>query len=307
MPGFIALMTMGLLFTLTLRLLRRGTNRRLQLEQRLQQISELEINDNILQDERLKLPFAERVFFPMVRIAGQRLQQFAPSNMKVTLEKELTKAGLKVSAEQWMGYYVLGSGSGLALGWLLAVLMRKPASTGILLGMLFGFGLGFLPRLILKQQVAKRQKQIVRALPDVLDLLTVSVKAGLGFDSALMKVTDKMKGPLSDELSKVLHEIKVGVLRKDALRSMAIRTGVNDLQSFVGTIIQADQLGVSISNVLQLQSDSLRERRRQTAEEAGMKAPVKMLFPLILFIFPTLFIVLLGPAVLQIIETLSGM
>lgn len=307
MPGFIALMTMGLLFTLMLRVLRRGSNQRLQLEQRLQQISELEINETALQDERLKLSFAERIFFPLVRLAGQRLQKMAPSAMKGFLEKELVKAGLKVAVEQWTGYYVVGAVGGFAFGWLVATMLNKPAFVGIMLGLLAGVVFSLLPRLILKQQVAKRQKQIIRALPDVLDLLTVSVKAGLGFDSALLKVTDKMKGPLPDELSQVLHEIKVGVLRKDALRNMAVRTGVNDLQSFVGTIIQADQLGVSISNVLQLQSDALRERRRQLAEEAGMKAPVKMLFPLILFIFPTLFIVLLGPAVLQIIKTLSGM
>ncbi len=164
-----------------------------------------------------------------------------------------------------------------------------------------------MPELNLRQTIRKRQLAILRALPDVLDLLTVSVKAGLGFDSALLKVTEKMSGPLPQEMQLVLHEIKMGVLRRDALKALAKRTGVKELQSFVGTIIQADQLGVSISKVLQLQADSLRESRRQVAEEKAMQAPVKMLFPLVLFIFPTLFIVLLGPAVLQIIKQFAAM
>jgi len=138
-------------------------------------------------------------------------------------------------------------------------------------------------------------------------LLTVSVNAGLGFDSALMKVTDKMKGPLPSELGQVLHEIKMGVARRDALKALADRTGVEELRAFVSTIIQADQLGVSISKVLRLQSESLRQRRRQRAEEMALKAPIKMLFPLVFFIFPTLFIVLLGPAFLQMMAGLTGL
>jgi tight adherence protein C len=296
-----------LVFSLLYRRLRLSYRQRLQLEQRLQVISELQLVDHPLLDERLRLPFSQRVFQPLLRSFGSRLQRLAPSAVRQSSERKLAMAGLQLTAEQWSGYYVLASGSGLLLGALLGSLGSNAAIASVtfgLIGLLFG---AYLPRLLLSQAITRRQKAILRALPDVLDLLTVSVKAGLGFDSALLRVTEKMNGPLPQELAQVLHEIKVGVLRKDALKSLAERTGVSELQGFVGTIIQADQLGVSISNVLQLQAESLRERRRQVAEEQAMKAPVKMLFPLILFIFPTLFIVLLGPALIQVVTNLAGM
>jgi tight adherence protein C len=140
-----------------------------------------------------------------------------------------------------------------------------------------------------------------------LDLLTVSVEAGLGFDQALLKIVEKTKGPLTEECIRVLHEIRIGKARRDALREMGKRTGVEDLQTFVAAIIQADQLGVSIGNVLRIQSRQLRQKRRQKAEEKAQKAPVKMLIPMILFIFPSLFILLLGPGVLQLIDNFSTM
>lgn len=162
------------------------------------------------------------------------------------------------------------------------------------------------PQLWLTQTIQKRQKAITCALPDTLDLLSVSVEAGLGFDSALAKVVEKTKGPLSQEMAKVLQEIRMGKPRKDALKDLSMRTGVEDLRSFTAAIIQADQLGVNITNVLKIQSEQMRQKRRQRAEEAAMKAPVKMLFPLVMFIFPTIFIILLGPAVLQMIEVFGN-
>ena len=146
-----------------------------------------------------------------------------------------------------------------------------------------------------------------RSLPDVLDLLTISVEAGLGFDAAVLRVTEKLGGVLGEEFSRVLQETKMGKSRREALRDMAARVGVDDVSSFVNAVIQAEQLGVSIGSVLRLQSQAMRVKRRQRAEEAALQAPVKMLFPLIFFIFPGLFVVLLGPAVIQIMETLLGM
>lgn len=143
-----------------------------------------------------------------------------------------------------------------------------------------------------------------KELPDVLDLLTVSVESGLGFDAALQKVVRKTKGPLSNEFNKTLQEIKMGKARRDALRDLANRTGVEDLSTFIGAIIQADQLGVSIGNVLRIQSKQMRQIRKQRIEEKAMKAPIKMLLPMVFFIFPTLFLVLLGPAAIQLIESL---
>lgn len=163
------------------------------------------------------------------------------------------------------------------------------------------------PQLWLTQTIQKRQKAITCALPDTLDLLSVSVEAGLGFDSALAKVVEKTKGALAQEMAKVLQEIRMGKPRKDALKDLSVRTGVEDLRSFTAAIIQADQLGVNITNVLKIQSEQMRQKRRQRAEEAAMKAPVKMLFPLVMFIFPTIFIILLGPAVLHMIDIFSNM
>lgn len=166
------------------------------------------------------------------------------------------------------------------------------------LGLLF-------PNLILNKQIVERQKKILNSLPDVLDLLTVSVEAGLGFDGALAKVIDKMPGPVADEFENVLQEMKVGKQKRDALKDMAERVAIHDLTTFVGSIIQADQLGVSIGNVLRLQSEQIREKRRQRAKEKAMKAPVKMLIPMVLFIFPTIFSVLIGPVIIKVIYTFA--
>lgn len=151
----------------------------------------------------------------------------------------------------------------------------------------------------------KRKKSITNALPDVLDLLTVSVEAGLAFDGAIAKVIDKMPGPIAEEFGSILQEMKLGKSKRDALKDMAKRVDVQDLTTFVGAIVQADQLGVSIGNVLRLQSQQMREKRRQRAKEKAMKAPVKMLIPMILFIFPTIFSVLIGPVAVKIIRTLA--
>jgi len=161
----------------------------------------------------------------------------------------------------------------------------------IIVGMALGAFAGFmLPSYFLKTRAAQRAEEIQDNLPDVLDLLTVSVEAGLGFDAALVKVVEKIRGVVSQEFGRVLQEIKMGKPRRDALRDLGGRSGTDDMVSFVGSIIQADQLGVSIGNVLRLQSEQMRQKRRQRAEEKALKAPVKMLIPLILFIFPTIFI-----------------
>ena len=154
---------------------------------------------------------------------------------------------------------------------------------------------------------SKRQKAILLMIPDTLDLLTISVRAGLGFDAALGKVVEKLKGPLSDEFRRALAEVRVGKARRDALRDIVPRTEVAPLTNFIGAIIQAEQLGVSISKVLQVQSEQLRIERRQRAEEQAAKAPIKMLFPLVGCIFPSLFIVILGPAIILIVLNLKDL
>jgi len=307
MAFFIALSGFFLVLVASLLLLRNFYGNRLTLEERLSTVSALRLTAGPSLDEERELPLLERTFYPLLRSGGRTLQMLAPASLKTTLAKRLVLAGSPVTAEQYSGWYLFAALGGLVLGTLFFAIGEERSPQAPVLVLLFAGVGAFLPELHLRQNISKRQLAIVRALPDVLDLLTVSVKSGLGFDSALQKVTEKMSGPLPTELQQVLHEVKMGVMRRDALRSLAQRTGVKELQSFVSTLIQADQLGVSISNVLHIQSESLREQRRQVAEEKALKAPVKMLFPLVLFIFPTLFIVLLGPAVLQIIQQFAGM
>ena len=167
-------------------------------------------------------------------------------------------------------------------------------------------GIGFmLPEIWLSRHIKERQRLVLLAVPDTLDLLTISVKAGLSFDGALTKVVEKTPGPLSDEFRRALAEVRVGRTRRDALRDLVERTNVQALTNFIGAIIQAEQMGVSISKVLQVQSEQLRIERRQRAEEMAAKAPIKMLFPLVGCIFPSIFIVLLAPAIILIMVNLG--
>ena len=197
------------------------------------------------------------------------------------------------------------AGIGAALFFLVIGVFGNDLLMGALLA-LVGAGIGYIgPEFWLGRRVKGRQKKILIGIPDALDLLTISVRAGLGFDAALGKVVEKMKGPLVDEFRRALAEVRVGKTRRDALRDMIPRTEVQPLTNFIGAIIQAEQLGVSISKVLQVQSEQLRIERRQRAEEMAAKAPIKMLFPLVGCIFPSLFIVILGPAVILVVRSLA--
>ncbi|MEX2184256.1 MAG: type II secretion system F family protein, partial [Chloroflexota bacterium] len=203
----------------------------------------------------------------------------------------------------WLGIKAIGAIIGGILFFFLFAIVGVgafPFLIGAVLGLvgaLFGYTI---PEFWLGGRVKKRQKAILLMIPDTLDLLTISVRAGLGFDSALGKVVEKLKGPLSEEFRRALAEVRVGKTRRDALRDIVPRTEVAPLTNFIGAIIQAEQLGVSISKVLQVQSEQLRIERRQRAEEQAAKAPIKMLFPLVGCIFPSLFIVILGPAIILI-------
>jgi tight adherence protein C len=235
---------------------------------------------------------------------GNRLTNASSSD---TAEKRLAMAGnpgdLKLT--DWMGVKMLVALSVGATLFLLFALMTGNVVSGMFLGMVFG-GIGFLlPEFWLGGRIKARQKLILRMIPDTLDLLTISVRAGLGFDAALAKVVEKLPGPLTDEFRRALAEVRVGKARRDALRDMIPRTNVQPLSNFIGAIIQAETLGVSISKVLQVQSEQLRIERRQRAEEQAARAPIKMLFPLVGCIFPSLFIVILGPAFISIIQTLG--
>lgn len=276
---------------------------RLAIIRRMQSIAQTLRRQQELDDE-LSKPFFDRVIRPVLERIAASISKTTPVKKKTSLQKKLLMAGnpINLSPGEFLAMqYVLTLG-GAACAALLAISFNGAPGlvvTGITLGAAVGL---FLPEYYLKVLANKRKEEIQDNLPDVLDLMTVSVEAGLGFDAALVKVTEKIKGVISHEFARVLQEIKMGKPRRDALRDLGNRSGVDDLIAFLGSIIQADQLGVSIGNVLRLQSEQMRQKRRQRAEEKAMKAPIKMLIPLILFIFPTIFIVVLGPAALQIID-----
>jgi len=182
--------------------------------------------------------------------------------------------------------------------------IKIPSIAKLILVILVPFSYIF-PDYYLKSRTAKRQDEIRRSLPNALDLLTISVEAGLGFDQALHKVSHNIKGPLGEEFKRTLKEMEIGVSRKEALKNLSKRTDVSELNTFIFSIIQADIFGISIGKVLRVQSSEMRVRRRQIAEEKGMKAPVKLVFPTILFLFPALMVIILGPAVIRMWDTLQ--
>jgi tight adherence protein C len=192
----------------------------------------------------------------------------------------------------------------LALGFALLVAAGGGLEAQQLLTLVALGGAGLVvPYLWLINRIRRRQAIITKSLPDSLDLVTTCVEAGLGLDAALARVAEKVEGPFAEELARTLREVGMGRMRREALQELGERTGVPDLITFVNAVIQAEQMGTSIGQVLRVQADQLRVRRRQRAEELGHQAPVKMTFPLVLFIFPTLFLVILGPAGITLYET----
>ena len=260
-----------------------------------------------LEELELQQPFTERTLRPFVGRLSRMGSRLSSASSADNSERRLAMAGnpgdLRLS--DWLGVKIL---VGIATGGIVFVIFGLLAGgiiTGLFLG-LVGIGIGYLlPEFWLGGRIKARQKIILKMIPDTLDLLTISVRAGLGFDAALAKVVEKLPGPLSDEFRRALAEVRVGKTRRDALRDMVPRTNVQPLSNFIGAIIQAEQLGVSISKVLQVQSEQLRIERRQRAEEMAARAPIKMLFPLVGCIFPSLFIVILGPAIISIVKTMS--
>ncbi len=257
-----------------------------------------------LEEIELSIPFTQRIIVPMVRSVADFITRFTPQKTLESTRHKLELAGnpYNWSAAEFMGFRLIAAVLLAGLFFLLFTVLKAPMSRRLLFTGLAG-GTGYLfPALWLGSKIRRRQDEIVKALPDALDLLTICVEAGLGFDAAMNKVVEKWDNALATEFARVIQEIRLGKPRREALRNMADRTEVADVTTFVAAIIQADQLGVSIAQVLRIQSDQMRMRRRQRAEEKAHQAPVKMMFPLVFFIFPTIWIVLLGPAVLQVME-----
>jgi tight adherence protein C len=271
------------------------------LSERLEKFTEMNMS---LEEIELQQSFKDRVIVPVLQALLTTLSKLSPKQNADKLKRSLQQAGNPggITPATFSGMRV---GLALVMGLIFFfVTFTSMTQEEMLMYTPIGFVMGYLmPGIWLGQQIKKRKHNITRALPDALDLLTISVEAGLGFDIALKRVTEKWDDELSKEFQRVLGDVSLGRTRRDAMRDMAERTDVEDVQIFVSAIIQAEQLGVSIAKILRLQSDQMRMRRRQRAEEKAQKAPIYMLFPMVFLIFPSIFVVILGPAVPKFMES----
>jgi len=259
--------------------------------------------------EKLEMsqPFQERVIFPIAQKLGEVATRFTPQNALVSISRRLELAGSPANLDpavffilQFVGLFI---GGGLIVLIFAVGTAKWPAGRIVLLTLVFGF-LGFyFPQLWLGGKISRRQKNVRKSMPDALDLLCICVEAGLGFDAALAKVAEKWETQLSQSFMRVIQEIQLGKLRREALRSMSENIGITEMTSFVAAVIQSEQLGVSMAKVLRIQADQMRIKRRQMAEEEAHKAPIKMLIPMALLIFPSLLIVLFVPAILTVMQS----
>ena len=252
------------------------------------------------------LSFSERVLSPMVDGMTKKAVGILPQGLMTGLRGKLERAGAPLTLSGFL--MVCGAAAGVlgGLGLAMAVSLNGAIDMKAFAMALVGAGVGvFLPFMWLSSRARQRQSAIIKTLPDAFDLITTCVEAGLGLDAALARVAEKVKGSFAEELSITLREIGMGRPHAEALHDLAERTAVPDLTMFVNAIIQAEQMGTSIGQVLRVQSEQMRMRRRQRAEETAAKAPVKMIFPLVLCILPTLFIVIMGPAVIELMDSFS--
>lgn len=258
-------------------------------------------------DEVLDGSFSERAVAPMVQGIGRIVIRFTPTGWVGNAQHKLILAGWadRMDGNTWAAVRIISIVGSFFL-WLLVQSLVEGTTMRIVVFGVCAFIGYFGPVAMLNNRIDKRRKAMEKELPDVIDLLVISVEAGLGFDAALGRVVQNVPGEISREFSRTLQETRVGVSRTDALRNLTERTDVDDLNTFVLALIQADQFGVSIARVLRVQAEEMRIRRRQRAQERAFKAPVKLVFPLVLFIFPALFVVILGPAAINIVDTING-
>ena len=276
---------------------------------RLQNIGRLSSasNADVYWRKQMNRSFKDRIIQPVVDKVAANLAAVAPSGLRSRVE-ELVDASGGFYGHGMTGF-VLFCFVSTALYFLFAVWYcydRDMSLFSKLLRIVLFTGVGvYFPFFWLKRLIRQRQKAILQSMPDVLDLLCVSVQAGLGFDGALGKVTAKLKGPLIDEFERLLQELRMGVTRRQALTRLARRCGIQEMQLFTAAIIQADKLGVGMAQTLEIQSGNMREARRQRAKEEAAKLPVKILFPTMIFIFPVMFVVVLGPAIVSLINSMG--
>jgi tight adherence protein C len=272
----------------------------------LRSVRAIELGAGQIRQRELSLPFLQRVLVPAIRRAGRLGSKLTPASVVERLNRELAYAGNPAAwdAERVLAFKVLAAPIFAAGALMLGLILHLTLLQLVLVAALFGFAGYYLPEWMVRIRAAQRQDIIRRTLPDALDLLSITVEAGLGFDAAVDRVSRQAGGPLGEELHRVVQEIQIGKSRSEALRDLGERSSVPELKSFVLAMIQADVFGVSIAKVLHVQAKEMRIKRRQRAEERAQKIPVKIVFPLIFCIFPSLFVVLLGPAAIRIYENL---
>jgi tight adherence protein C len=262
-----------------------------------------------LRDEQLKTSAVTRLIFPFTAKVVSSITRHTPLDLYRRVNRLIELAGNPpaLTAERIVAFKIVFGIVGVVVGILVAPLLPF---TGFLVPVMtvgvFALAGYTFPSAGLASRASKRQKEIRKALPDTMDLLTISVEAGLGFDAALAQVVKNVPGPLSQEIARMLQEMQIGVTRAEALRHLNDRTDVPELDGFVLSMIQADKYGVGVAKVLRAQSTELRQKRRQRAEEVAQKVPLKLLFPMIFLVLPALFIVILGPGAIQVYETFFG-
>lgn len=299
-PAVIALGVFGLFLKMSLPKRQAAT-----IEDRLSQFAE---RPRTLEEIELEQPFYERVVRPIIAVLSRAFSKLTPAQAAEKLRTQIILAGnpYNMQAAEFTGMRLMG---GVILGGATAGLCFLTAqdTQSFLLYSVVMLLVGYLgPVFWLRGRVKKRQKIILKTLPDAIDLMTISVEAGLAFDGAMQRVAEKWDNALSAEFARALSEMRVGKVKRDALKEMVARTGVADLSTFIASIIQADQLGVSIAKVLRIQSEQMRVRRRQRAEEAAHRAPILIMLPLVFLIFPATYIIILGPAVPKVLGAFGG-
>ncbi len=301
---FITLFSAAAIFLLILGIFTLRTPEKVDVNQRLQDTIGLNEKEVDIREMELQNSFADRAIRPLLGKITRLVNKLLPGTMLSNLEPKISRAGNPggLTAEEFLAVKLVTT-----VGFILLASLISISRGGLDLFTLALLALGvvggwLLPDFYLQNLASKRLQEIDRSMPDVLDLLTVSIEAGYSWDGALQKLIQKKKGPLSSEFRRVLQEAKMGKPRRDALRTMAERVNVPSLTTFVAAVVQADQLGLSLGEVLRTQSDQIRQKRRQEIEEEAMKTPIKILIPLVFFVFPAIFIVLLGPALVQIMD-----
>jgi tight adherence protein C len=278
-----------------------------------QRIEQVKAAEEQTAEEELARPFVQRVLLPIGETVAKVFRGYTPAEVTERTHKRLVTAGMypRVTAVQLLGLCWASAAACLLLMFLLLVSLGATGGEVRLddpwniVRLVVAAAAGYiLPQFVLSKRIQQRQETILLALPYAIDILSISVEAGMGFDAGVGYTMRKIKGPLAEEFAKTLNEIRLGKPRLEALEDLGNRTGVDELKTFVTAVVHASRLGGSITNTLRIQADSMRVRRRQRAQEQAMKAPVKMVFPLVLFIFPALFVVILGPAGMSIYRQL---